>query len=214
MTGSCCLEIDIRFPFAEATENVLVSGSSLVPAHRVHWPSSDSLTRAERRILQSSTVSSSCQRFFSLVKYYVHCVPSRSIRHVQVRRPPRSKEDNQSLRVLGVGQDEPTKCFQIFFVTFVVSRPLKKINPYAIGGLRLSYQSNDNVELLVKFASEHCEGSGLSGIAYNSSTLIVRADRFAPLRGVIAMKCNILPSTADAAISCEPPWPGWHPLVT
>ena len=33
---------------------------------------------------------------------------------------------------LGVGQDEPTKCFQTIFVTSVVPCLLKKINPYAI----------------------------------------------------------------------------------
>ena len=44
--GSCCLEIDIRFPFAEATANVLVSGatgrmpgsiSSSASLARAHW---------------------------------------------------------------------------------------------------------------------------------------------------------------------------------
>ena len=64
---------------------------------------------------------------------------------------------------MDVGQEESTKCFLIFFVTFAVSRP-SKINSYAISDPHLSCQSNDNNKLLAKFASEHCEGNVFSGI--------------------------------------------------
>ena len=64
---------------------------------------------------------------------------------------------------LGVSQDKSMKCFQIFFATLGVSRPSKKINQYAIGGPHLSRQSNDNVKLFVKFASEH-EGRSSVGL--------------------------------------------------
>ena len=70
--ASCCLEISVRFPFAVAKTNVLVSGvpseERPVLAHPAQWPLCDSLTRAYKDL-------------FSLIKFYI-----RSIRHVQVCR--------------------------------------------------------------------------------------------------------------------------------
>ena len=52
----------------------------------------------------------------------------------------------------------------MFFAIFAVLRLSKKTNLYTIGDSRLSCQSNNNVKLLVKIASEHYEGRVFSRI--------------------------------------------------
>ena len=78
------------------------------------------------------------------------------------RRPAEVHEETSC-----ISQDKHTNQFQIILITFVMSHPLKKIYPYAIGN-PLSCQLHYYVELFVEFAPKHCKCQVFSWIGRNT----------------------------------------------